>query len=1145
MDIMSQRLSMSLSRQLSGDEESRNIDTLLDDSSFPTVANYMADRYGMTEDDYSREEIRDSFVNTMRGFNAGNSIDVMQELNYLYNGDTDTRRAAAVEAYDLWDSLDGAFSEGTTLGQKADAVGDYGRALILDPVNVVSLGVGKLVSAGATRTGTQALKEAARRAGVAAASEAAKRGATTQAQRLASRQAAQLTMSRAFRGETTDRALNELARATATRRSRADIIGTGVADSAIAVGADAGIQEADILTGRQEEYDPVRGAISAASGAVGAGIAGGMVALRGTTSVSNTSISFARSNEMAEAAAKRLADNPSEAGKMVKPSVVKGKLEEWLTPFQEYVEQGRFLREADDPAWEVFDEDLNVAFVRGVREILEESGVPIERLDASLGQRRSGWLIDAVSDPSFPNEVYDELQEFLNKTVGKLEGKDVNLVDYLKLNAERSSAAGRQLRAQAMTKRTAELLGKKPSQLTGQEAMSGALGELEEVTVGPIREFIDKGQQSFIRMLVTHPGTTALNVLGWTQATMTQSYADLIRGTLYGGVAALNGLVGRKTTAAKYANRARLMVKLQRSKLRNLADPYSTRDEVLDYLTYRPDAQDKLFRYLAGGVDSEDVVKDLGLAPGETITKGKLSQAFDALQTVYGVSAQDMLTKTQEFAYALDKQISLKYGMTMRDFLAQDNIADILTNPKKSPFVDFAKVEGTAVEDALRNVYAKKFGPQVGESGRAGPLKFIAGVLEDARNVPIIGAMLPFGQFFNNSLAFMFDHTGVSLVHRIAVKTGRDPMELVTKAAAGWTMIGWAAHKEMANLEEGLAWHEERTSDGEVVTRIYDYPVSFWKMAGRMFAHYERDGEVPSQLTEEAFRTFSIDSVTRQLGDSAANVYEAMRMITSENPEDATRLLRDATSSAIGMYGSGFTRFLDPVNTALAFAEGENYIEPTRNIGNRGLNNALRYTDQIIDSMIGLENIPGTEGYRVERHNATTDRDMGVNPARILGIREVSPASSTQRLFNDIGKPQWMTEIRIDDEVARNVFNDYIFPYIEYRADQLLENGNWESSSVARREAMLNDIIKLARDDVKEILAATTPGSLTSRTALMVEVNGQKTRGGRVYRDVLETFGVSEKELHTLSQPQLELLLWFLKEQQGNERRILDELVGE
>ena len=163
------------------------IETLSIDDNYGIIKDYMSDRFGMEETEYDKRKIIDSYINQMRKFNAGQSVVAVTELTHLNSGEgdkLDARRAKASKAYELFDSLGGAFSKDRTVGEKLDAVGDYARALVVDPLNLVSLGVGKLFAAGTAKVAVQGskklaligAKDLAFRAGRLAASNAAKQG---------------------------------------------------------------------------------------------------------------------------------------------------------------------------------------------------------------------------------------------------------------------------------------------------------------------------------------------------------------------------------------------------------------------------------------------------------------------------------------------------------------------------------------------------------------------------------------------------------------------------------------------------------------------------------------------------------------------------------------------------------------------------------------------------------------------------------------------------------------------------------------------------------------------------------------------------------------------------------------------------------
>ena len=98
---------------------------LSQDENFEVISRYMDDRFGMTTDQYDKQEIIDSYVNNMRKFNFGQSLVTVGELSYLNKGDAQAltrRRTLDGDAYNLSDSLAGAFSEGTTVVAKAQPV---------------------------------------------------------------------------------------------------------------------------------------------------------------------------------------------------------------------------------------------------------------------------------------------------------------------------------------------------------------------------------------------------------------------------------------------------------------------------------------------------------------------------------------------------------------------------------------------------------------------------------------------------------------------------------------------------------------------------------------------------------------------------------------------------------------------------------------------------------------------------------------------------------------------------------------------------------------------------------------------------------------------------------------------------------------
>jgi hypothetical protein len=231
------------------------------------------------------------------------------------------------------------------------------------------------------------------------------------------------------------------------------------------------------------------------------------------------------------------------------------------------------------------------------------------------------------------------------------------------------------------------------------------------------------------------------------------------------------------------------MFSLQKQKMRNLLDPNMTYEAFQDFMAFNPAAQKEMLRYMAGGVDIEELQRTLQLEEFselasealnnegvKTISRNKLDKIMDKIQVVYGVKLQDVATKSQEFMYAIDKQMRLKYDMTYAEFLQDPDMW------KRMMGDDYAEIVSTASQDALRNVFSKSYADSKTTVGR------VAGMVESVSRLPVVGAMIPFGQFFNNTLAHMMDHTGISAAHRLFMGTARDPMEIATKTAIGLSL---------------------------------------------------------------------------------------------------------------------------------------------------------------------------------------------------------------------------------------------------------------------------------------------------------------------------------------------------------------------
>jgi len=1112
------------------------IETLSADSNYKVLKNYMSDRYGMEESEYGQREIIDAYINQMRRFNAGQSVVALSELTYLNTGDNDQklalRRKKAADAYKLFDGLSGAFSKDRTLGEKADAVYDYARAAIVDPVNIVSLGVGKIFGIAGSKAAVAGAKHLAFRVGRQAGYQALKKtGSKKVAQQI--------------QRETTQRAFKEALNKSKTKAiidgaDKKAIYGSLGFDMAAAGGLDLVQQKAEITSGFKEDLDFFQAGVSTATGALGGGIQLGLITLKNKQQIPLASIELQKSREIMKTLDDSIDPLDDKTRKEILSSDNVANALEGLrtrtTSWAEKVRKGKELaKKSDNPKTSIdYDTEFAYMFFVGSKENNWDGLINILAKEGYRQPRTmnfTDFMGEAISDLSKDNKkILNEAYEALRNSSDQLEG--FGLEEFINIDAAKTRKAAQILNAKSLAKQKFQKLGLDYSDINAEDAAKILSEPIEEETRKGILAPFKPLQSNLIRSLVTHPGTTALNAIGWKAATINQSVSDMIRAGLYGGNAVLKQLTGDSVNAVKYKNLAVQMMDLQRQKVKNMVDPYGTYESVMDYLAVRPDAQKELFRYINGGVEVKGILDEFEMNPDMKPEKGNFQKFNEFFEKIYGVKAQDFLTKTQEFVYALDKQMRIKYGKSYMEFMDDPELVTYLSEPGSARFKEFAEIEAAAVEDALRNTFSKKYG------GQDGIIQGVANLIEEVRNVPGVGALAPFGQFWNNSVAFMLDHSGISLLNKYTIKAGgkaaveRDPLDLFTKSAVGWSAVGLGTYSQMDNLEEGLAWYEDRDETGSVRSYLYDYPRNVPMLVGRMGAHLVRDGVIPVDLITAFGDNFGTRALTRELGDAYGLVSKGIFLASEAKDEEYLFAAQTVLGDMVSQYASGFTRRFEPINQAVGMARGEDYTVVDRKQGSETLNNSLRYVDQIYTVLSGKE-------LAEEKEKSLSAEDVPVNIGRVVGYRDVLPSTTIEKLYNDIGRSQWKTEIKSKSPEAVNTFNKYVRPRLEMLADALVDSGQWDGSSLQEKKEALDYILNRSKKDTMDILENSTDKE-DKKLKLIFDV--KKAGRKKDLNEVLGYFDIREKDMWKLDVQQLMIVEDIVKEMRKDRKNIGKEL---
>jgi len=288
-----------------------------------------------------------------------------------------------------------------------------------------------------------------------------------------------------------------------------------------------------------------------------------------------------------------------------------------------------------------------------------------------------------------------------------------------------------------------------------------------------------------------------------------------------------------------------------------------------------------------------------------------------------------------------------------------------------------------------------------------------------------------------------------------------------------------------------------------------------------MGAHIEKDGTVPRELFDEVVLTFGPGALTRQLDDNMKGMYDIISdAVTAEDPEYGQAVVK-VIQNTTSMYASGYTRFLDPVNLTASMMKGEAYVAPDRKQGAAWVNNSVRYSDELLES-IGAYVKP-----EKKYQSITTEADQ-VPIGKVFGVRFSPATSSAERAFNEAGIADWKTNIRTSIPEARNDMNRIIAPILEYEFGLLLEKSKWKSGNPEERKQYIYDTINTSKQFVKEILANSFDPEDT-RSLLLYKLGAGEYANKRRIQDYQKNFGLGDEELTDLELPQLQLFVGYVE----------------
>jgi len=1041
------------------------------DDLYSIVYKYMDDRYGIQSlEGVSRKNVVEKFLNNRRGVYMSNSIRSLAETDYLIDvRNNPERMEKAGRAYNLYQQMADITSDEVSWSEVGDASVDVIRTLVLDPINLVTFGIGKVVGGTATRAGIKTLETFVMRevrsriaAGISkeviekSTSEIFKKAAVAVAAEggeEVAKFAAQMAAKKGLSRITTQAGVREIAAST-------------VVDAIAGSGFEYLYQNQLVDTEVQDEVN--RHAVGlAAVAAIGMGVlVGAKVATRG---LSDTALV---SRVVKDGDPKSVADDlTSSMQDYFKKEIDDGS--SWASK----VNTGEELNVQDteffiDLLLGVSDKEGSVIF-KGLAQSMQEGGFYFAKRDDQ--DKLSNFVADFISEMG-DDSVRDIVKVFEKTSGTKLTGMKEVVRDGVsetldEVTAESfSNAFAKKMSNSARSMNSASQVAKRLSidvaDMDVEQYLSEALGM---GLMGPIKagdnsvsrgiDMIAAGQNRFIRTLVSHPSTSILNVMGYGVSSTMGSANDILRGTMHLGAGTVQSLIGMSNKGVERKRIGMALLKANANRINLVLDSDMTQAAYKSALLRSTGALSRLGRVQAGGVDTSKSMKAI---LGET-KAGKVAETYvEAMQTATFVQAQDTMTKAQEYVFQMDKALRITFNKSWNEFYVGDDAAKIMATK------EYQLLEQGAVGKVMEHTFSKSY-------KGTGLLGEVAGAIEDVRNIPGLGMMIPFGRFFNNTIDFTVKNTpGVNTIAKLAGKyPDKTHGELVTQGMIAGGLVYAMAGNEQEKRRQGLGMYDSVDPlTGEVFSQQYDYPLSLFIAGGRYLSYHLAGETPPKELVAQLGKDFGGGGLTRNLSTTGGVVIDAFEALLMGEMEKAGDLFSESIGGIGAQAIGGFTRPLEPLDAIVGLVVGTEMRPQNVKDGNSFLGKALTYVDNMTQAFTG-------EPFNDVRVSSAQG-EMDAQTTKNLAARIVRNTDAL-RIMNVMAFDSWdlNASYRASKMVAgaANEFNRMMFEEMDRVASGMMNDTVFRNSTTEKQREAWKSAVSVIRERARARLAYEYTGA--------------------------------------------------------------------
>ena len=1018
-----------------------------------------------------KEKAFEIYQNYMRSFDAAQSVTVANEIGYTMGVDDETKRRLA-GGYLLFNQMDNIFTGEGSWGEMFDGIRDYTVSTVWDPTTLLSFGAGKALG----WVGTKATGKSLQKMMTAAYADAVSKGATKKAATIAVGNAVAKAMPMA------------------------------TVDAALAFGQDLGRQMQLIDVGAQEEYSKAEGALTAAGSIIFPVLAGGSALFkeaRKSGFAENTILSYKNIDSMikkfgADEAWERLGQALDKNGlfqsldEQFGTLSARGKIN--FLPWEQAKDEADRLIAAKGEKRR--DLAANNAFFKFFWFGDPDNGVKgyFEALNDAGFVMHPEILKKYKTTGAFSRTIRFINPSKLDKLVKNWENETGYVLDGVRTDKGKVSPA----LMEAVMKNSMSLSGENlwiASELSRlQKAGVSNKGMLElykriQPSEGPKHN--QAALSMYKRLITSHLSTTGANLQGFKTLVSLNTAADFVTGAIDLTRGAIMKGLGNEDAAVKFYNRA---YGEWGGIIRRMADgvspdiPIEYADAVLDM---NPQIAEKLFRDVAGdgGVNDSmamfNIDKDNKLwAAADTYTKG--------VQTLTLARLQDNLTKRFAFGTNLNQGIMKKYGVSPEKFFSDPDVEF------KMATAEFRQIMEEAAYRTMRETASVNWSTLPATNFMRKSARFI----ETITNRSLGGYVVPFGSFLNTTVATAGDLSGVNYFRYVGAKTigkqvdpvTEDGADLFAKMVVGWGAVSYGVGGQVGfeadtddnaieRIQSGLTWKQDRMPDGTVRNREFEWPMSLIRATSQAIGHgmLETDemdmskvgqrlltdsdfrqkfmGAIPEDLWVDLTVQVGPGQALRDLDDLGNSMNRSWQMAKEGEYGPLAYSILAASGAKIA---SGFTRHLDPVNTAYGMFNNAE-MNPDLRQGNKFFNDAGRYINQLNP----FSDVDDLERRATPTRGFASGKDVDVG--KQLMVRSSKNPNLVEAIFNSAGA-NIFTQVRFDGPAkVKNYVDGLLAPALQIQAElALAANPDYFSEGFSQEKK--EQVVKKISDNAKAMV---------------------------------------------------------------------------